>query len=269
MKKILFMALVLTGIMSLTTACSDDNYDSNLPIYDASDFESRVKQPAWSEAITWYDNADLNALYNSFKSADMTLQNVGYYEYKLGMNYSTGKEQDYWYYYSRSGSSIYVVDGKFYQTNFDDKLADLSWSENARTLYGYVWARYLTRSRLKYTFLVQAEGEFGDKGAINIDGTKYQAVDVTAASVDADGNATPAYLVLTDTENTWQRYKVAGPYTEDEDIMKTTVIEVTNVRQQVLDNLDLVQAFFRSNLVYCPDYGEDDIDLDVIRAALN
>lgn len=268
MKKILFMALALTGILSLTTACSEDDHSSDLPIYDANDFESRVKQPTWTEAITWYDNADLDALYNSFKTADMTLKNVGYYEYKLGMNYSTGKEENYWYYYTRSGSSVYVVDGKFYQTNFDDKLAGLSWSENARTLYNYVWARYLTRSRLKYTFLVQAQGSFGDKGSISIDGTNYQAVDLTASYTNADGVKVPAYMVLTDTETTWQRYEVAGPYTENADIMKTTVVEVTDVRQQVLDNLDLVQAFFRSNLVYCPDYGEDDINIDDIRAAL-
>ena len=263
------MALALTGLLSITTACSDDDYTSNLPIYDSGDFESRVAKPAWADGITWYDNADLDNLYNSFKSADLTFKNVGYYEYKEGMNYSTGKEEYYWYYYSASGSSIFLIDGKFYFTNFATKLANLSWSEQIQAAYNAVWSRYLTRSRLTYTFMVPAEGTFGTNGALSIDGENHQMVDLVAEFDNGDGTTTPGYFVMTDTENKWLRYQINGPYTDDESIMKTKVIIVQDVRQQVLDNLDLIEKYFKGNLVYCPDFDKDhDVDINVIREAL-
>lgn len=268
MKKFLLMALALTGFLFITTACSEDDHSSDLPVYDADDFGNRISEPEWAKAVTWYDNTTLVNAYDALKTEDLTLKNTGYYEYKLGMNYSTGQEQDYWYKYTKSGSSIYVSEGKFYTTSFNAKLADLSWSEEIMGLYNTVWNIYTTRTKLSYVFLVAEEGSFGDRGAISLSGTDHQVVDL---SVNDENKASS--ILMTDGENMWSEYSVLGAFNG---ISESTIkVYVTDVRQTVLDNLDLIQAWnaVTDKMATGPQYvynsaTKEEINLDDIRAAL-
>lgn len=251
MKKILFMALALAGFLCLATACSDDDSNlSNLPAFDSGDFGNRVKQPEWATAVTWQNDADRKAAYDELISNDATLVFAGDYEYKDGMNYSTGKEQPYWYYYTGRGASIYLSDGKLYQTSFDQDLENLSWTPEVRALYDKAWAQYIRRTRYTYTFLVNADGGFSTDGTFTLDGQQHQVVNVipeVKADPEKEIERVPAKLVIAFGENVWNQYSVEGALNGIGTGSRDRLVYVQDVRQTVLDNLDIIQEWNRGN----------------------
>ncbi len=277
MKKILFMALALAGFLCLATACSDDDSNlSNLPAFDSGDFGNRVKQPEWATAVTWQNDAACKATYEDFIANDSTLVFAGNYEYKDGMNYSTGKEQPYWYYYTGSGASIYLSEGNIYQTSFNQDLDNLSWTPEVRTLYNRVWNEYyIRRSRLTYTFLVKAEGGFSADGTFTLDGQQHQVVNVIP-KVEPDPEKeikySPAKIVIAFGDNVWNQYTIAKNLNGIGTGSRDRLVYVQDVRQTVLDNLDIIQAYNRgNNLVTIAGATEADnvqIDLNDIRKGL-
>ena len=276
MKKILLMALALTGLLSMTTACSDDDSDlSNLPAFDSSDFDNRIQQPEWTKTVTWQDEAARKTTYDDFVAADGTLVFEGVYEYKEGMNYSTGQTETYWYYTPGKGTNIFLSEGNLYMTSFNKDLDNLKWSAEVRDKYDTVWNYYCRKSRLTYTFLVKVQGSFSANGMLSLDGAEHQVTNVVPEVKEDKANyikAAPAKMVISFGDLQWNQYALRGPLYEISTGSRYRTVYVDDVRQTVLGNLTLIEEYFEtgSNIEIAGATEDQNftINLDEIRKAL-
>lgn len=274
MKKILLMALALTGMLFMTTACSEEDTTSDLPVYNANDAGTRVSEPAWVNEVTWTQNPELVETYNSLLGGDLTLIYTGNYEYKAGMNYATGMEQDYWYHIAGANTfkNIYIIEGKMYDGSFAGQLSSLKWSEAIQADYEKAWNRYTNRSRKVYQFMLRIDGSISQDGVITINDSQHKVVDVTAMVPATDKDpAVPAHIIWTSGENLWEDYSIRDPFAGITITSRTEIVYYDSVLEGVLANIDIMQEYFKSNEVMIPGATADDntyINLDDIRAAL-